>query len=796
VLQFLAPAQLSLTDYYVSPTSRVIGYESLVARGLYRGIHQDGVMEMKQELMKAGFQVAHPLLVKQMVDDPNKYDIVDGMHRYYAMSEILDEHGFYYLKEHIIPQGIPCLILRSDTPNYLLTAGASLTNKTNAMFTPMSWVDSLLNLFKFVHSLAEYNMKDSWIKYEQKEVYQHFTAFKSTESYSWSELQKKMGLIWHIISEDDCDALLEQPLAYRSAATKRSMFMELLLFDEMDFDALSRYRDLFIAQMGTSRTFKVPEFTTDLAKRKMWREISMYPTYLCRSDNAKADVRYKEYKEKSSFRKVNLIMRARFALGYWMRDPRMLGDQLRDMRKEIQSYIGTNPDFVRIYEGVLKFAEPSGMKDSLVFKAAQPKQSTLREPMNIETYSTQIGTGSCVESDTLQIDRNAWPFPNFASYKLSPEELNFSQTPQSQLKLVDENKVTSIAAEDVMRFGGRFLDMYQCGNCARETTITSFCAFHQICLCSLCEHKDCFHELSACWQINDNDAALVDREQYNKHVATIAVFQLISAATSALKYQDVFMNLWPLDNATKVKSKLNVFPCDGVLLSTCSKNAIGFCSACSRMQCGDCASRHRGQAACNFMELAVLGKAWSLLVKDRIHTGYAGLTEILRINVPLGVPVAQKETIDARDTKTYIADFIMSMSDARFQLGADYLRARYLFPIARTERKESELKARTTSTDEAKQIKANELLRSWEFAEPHARRSAFQRCQTFVTGDKSLEEVTALVSKKSTSGTRLLLSADATAHAQREILFFVETYQKHEDACRLINSASRPEPPS
>jgi hypothetical protein len=111
------------------------------------------------------------------------------------------------------------------------------------------------------------------------------------------------------------------------------------------------------------------------------------------------------------------------------------------------------------------------------------------------------------------------------------------------------------------------------------------------------------------------------------------------------------MNLFPTDHHNKAKSLANYFPCDGKGLQSCSNAAIGFCAACSRLQCADCSNRHKIQDACNFLDLQALGKAWLLLVRERIKTSFAGLTEVLRVTVPIGTPIAHTEVVDNHQLK-------------------------------------------------------------------------------------------------------------------------------------------------
>lgn len=71
------------------------------------------------------------------------------MHRYQALMELGNEYGPLKLQQ-LLKGDVPCHVLAPDTPDYLLACGAAKSNDANAVYVPMSWVDEILNLFKFV----------------------------------------------------------------------------------------------------------------------------------------------------------------------------------------------------------------------------------------------------------------------------------------------------------------------------------------------------------------------------------------------------------------------------------------------------------------------------------------------------------------------------------------------------------------------------------------------------------------------------------------------------------------------
>ena len=86
------------------------------------------------------------------------------MHRMTAMHQIKNEFGEDHFNRLMLKnkQGkpvFPCLVIRRDTPEYLLTGFASRSNEANDKFTPMSWMDAALNLAKFALSWTEHMLR-------------------------------------------------------------------------------------------------------------------------------------------------------------------------------------------------------------------------------------------------------------------------------------------------------------------------------------------------------------------------------------------------------------------------------------------------------------------------------------------------------------------------------------------------------------------------------------------------------------------------------------------------------------
>ena len=200
-----------LEDYYKIPPNASLPYERLATDQIYRLVHSDGVAKMKKELMENGFDWQHPLIVRRFQpidDDPNnesRFVIVDGMHRIMAMQEIQQELGIDTFHRLLgSTEGFPCLLVRHDTPEYVLVGFASKSNASNTHYTPMSWMDSILNIAKFAMSFAEHEEKIGgeskaiWVCLKHEKIYKALSL-----SLSYSDFQKKMGVAT-VLSSSRC----------------------------------------------------------------------------------------------------------------------------------------------------------------------------------------------------------------------------------------------------------------------------------------------------------------------------------------------------------------------------------------------------------------------------------------------------------------------------------------------------------------------------------------------------------------------------------------------------------------
>ena len=168
--------------------------------------------------------------MEQDLQNNGPFVVVDGMHRMTAIREII---GMEVATNRILLQGLPCLTLRHDTPEFLLIQLANQSNAANTQYTPMSWMDSVLNCVKLAVSFTEHEAKTTgdnsavWVMQSYRVLFE-----QSGQSPTlWTDFQKKMGIAAWCCLKQDAEALVHKPLYYRDGETERTMFSSALLMD-------------------------------------------------------------------------------------------------------------------------------------------------------------------------------------------------------------------------------------------------------------------------------------------------------------------------------------------------------------------------------------------------------------------------------------------------------------------------------------------------------------------------------------------------------------------------------------
>jgi hypothetical protein len=542
-----------LSDYFETEPSVNLEYEQLLMISVYRLVHAEGVANMKNALLESGFSLQHPFVVMRYDDIPDnkgKFVIMDGMHRATAMSEIRTEHGDAMFNKLMVhnKEGkavFPCLVIRRDTPEYLLTGFACATNDSNDKFTPMSWMDSSLNIAKFAMSWTEYMLQRNskpgelksqvWVGQPHTDLY----AAHSSATTSWSEFQKKMGFVSWCCLRQDADLLRKEALCYRKGDSPRSMFLMALLMDEMDYEDINKFRVLYKSQLDPEFARYVGEFSKAVFQAfPIWKEASTYPALFTRGEKAKKTDIENDYMNPAATRSASLIMKSYLVIGRWIVNPKMSSAELAVMRQELANYVTYTPDALKTFMTLLAISEPSGtMSDCDVWKCAKKKGTQLQ----LVQESSEV-----VSEEMVTLHMTEWPFPNYASRKVNLENEAAQDMSDSQVLAEAKNTITQIPLDDLKLLMGCMIRADICGQC-NSPEVRFACAYHRIYLCEACRHLDCTYEIGAGWEISDRFGAQ-SPQLYAVQTSTIALYQLLSPPILKNPRKDAMymaMKIWP-----------------------------------------------------------------------------------------------------------------------------------------------------------------------------------------------------------------------------------------------------------
>ena len=377
------PTNHTFVDYLEQQSSVNLEFSQLQMLTAYRLVHADGVDSLRQSITDQGFSFQHPLIVKRLDDEPlgrGKYSVMDGMHRMTAMTEMLNEFGEETFRRIVTrddkaPVLIPCLILKKDTPKYLLTTFARTCNTANTKYTAMSWMDSAYSMAQnAIEWTKQHSPEGVWVAQNHGQLYTAFGA-----DTNWSDFQKKMGIVSWCCMKQDAELLANEALMYRQGSTPRTMFMMALLMDELKYDDLSKFRSIYKYSLDPDYARMIPQWSfNDWKTYPIWRELNMYPSLFTRGrmTNIAAQA---EYLNPDQMHSPTLLMKAYFFIGNWMVNPTMSYNECGPWRTDTANYINSKPELVRTFKDLLALSEPSGtMADCVVWQCAKTKSTKLK----------------------------------------------------------------------------------------------------------------------------------------------------------------------------------------------------------------------------------------------------------------------------------------------------------------------------------------------------------------------------------------------------------------------------------
>ena len=147
----------------------------------YRNVHEAGVQKMYQMYMGREYLPAHALTVRVIKEGmPDTYEIVDGLHRFFALQQIVNTYGESKLDACIYGRTVGCTVLKFDTPLETLTIIAESQNRANNENQEMTYLDSMVNLHCFAVACEKHYVEElrgaGWAKLTHEMIWERAQA--------------------------------------------------------------------------------------------------------------------------------------------------------------------------------------------------------------------------------------------------------------------------------------------------------------------------------------------------------------------------------------------------------------------------------------------------------------------------------------------------------------------------------------------------------------------------------------------------------------------------------------------
>jgi len=222
--------------------------------------------------------------------------------------------------------------------------------------------------------------------------------------------------------------------------------------------------------------------------------------------------------------------------------------------------------------------------------------------------------------------------------------------------------------------------------------------------------------------------------------------------------------------------------CDGYRMQVCQQPMTHLCSACSRVTCSTCVTKHKGNQECRLFSLNDLHDAWVAL-KKRCITNNPNVMNCL-LCIREGTLINQPAELKSSEVSNFIAN-VFGVFD-KFDIGKNYLRSAYLFPLRRQQRIDASQPSAGHLSNE-KQAEATTILRLWMTAlEVKDRAAAHKKAVSLISGQPTVEDA-AMELKKSHPKSRVPVFKEDTT--SRDFLRFQKIYQQHVNQVELMQTA-------
>jgi hypothetical protein len=244
-----------------------IPFNCIKAPTRYRGLSTTFITQLKQEILSTGW-TAGSLLSLNYDTHLNELHVVDGLHRFTAISELVHEGKWRQ------DAALPAKLYR-DLPENLKIFVAANANYSNTHFNAMSWVDMTIAILRAAMAVQASQQKKKWFKCTNTEIEIAIAnvcntgGSSSTEgnpkvnsaSNYWSHqfIQKKWGVLQYIGTEYDILMQVSNPIAHEHPETQCTGLQFLLLLNDFTPQMWQLVRESCgIFRKGTSKGLNFP----------------------------------------------------------------------------------------------------------------------------------------------------------------------------------------------------------------------------------------------------------------------------------------------------------------------------------------------------------------------------------------------------------------------------------------------------------------------------------------------------------------------------------------------------------
>ena len=328
--------------------------------GNIRGTHPAGVEKLAESIKNTKWKVDTSIVCQIISTDPLRYKVIDGMHRYMAIGQLINQRH----PNFTINYEIPATILKENAPRTLTDVIATNCNQQTIITVPMTWVDDIVTCIRVSHRLCAdlHHM----IEKMTAEKFATLAKLRFGVTYSrWESLAKVWGVSLYVPTQQDITLLLQPGTHYLDPTARNSGLFEMLLFEELDDKTRASVPREFLKSINQVDSNE--RMSSRMRDDNVFNVTSMY--------SSGAFVRGAGQRSKSSSQQIThphihlieVLIKTRALIAYWVHFGRSLKtsdiDLPRNNMKHISSGSCQTPlgaELVTVYTKLRNIVEPSG----------------------------------------------------------------------------------------------------------------------------------------------------------------------------------------------------------------------------------------------------------------------------------------------------------------------------------------------------------------------------------------------------------------------------------------------------